>query len=92
MDAISISHDRTNYPIDQLWVKTVNGLCTVGVYGHDGQTTELKTPVNGLTQIPSALNSLVTYAKEGRTGFERGTEDSEVTGKVKAILQEEPSD
>ncbi|KAF8606964.1 hypothetical protein BDV93DRAFT_436736 [Ceratobasidium sp. AG-I] len=87
-----IRHDRTDYPIDQVWVNTANGLKTVGVYGHDGETTELKTPVNGITQIPSVLNDFVAYAKEGRTGFERGTEDSEVTSKVKAILQEESSD
>lgn len=92
LNATSIKHDRTDYPIDQVWVKCADGLKTVGVYGHDGETTELKTPVGDITDIPSALNKFVTYAKEGRTGFQRGTEDSEVTGRVKAILQEEPSD
>lgn len=85
---ISVKHDRTDYPIDQLYVATSNGLRPIGVYGHDGQTTTLKTPVGDITELPSSLNTLVTLAKEGRNGFERGTENNEVTGKVKAILQE----
>lgn len=92
LNPIRLKHDRTDYPIDQIWVNSYDGMHAVGVYGHDGETTELKPPVGRITQIPSILDRFITYAKEGRTGFERGTEDNEVTGKVKALLKEDSSD
>ncbi|KAG8771796.1 hypothetical protein FRC12_003403 [Ceratobasidium sp. 428] len=84
-----VKHDRTDYPIDQLYVSTSKGLHAIGVYGHDGETTTLKPPVGEITNLPAPLNSLVTLAKEGRDGFERGTENTEVVSKVKAVLQAE---
>ncbi|KAG8714070.1 hypothetical protein FRC09_018029 [Ceratobasidium sp. 395] len=87
--ASEVKHDRTDYPIDQLYVSTSKGLHAIGVYGHDGQTTTLKPPVGEITNLPAPLNSLVTLAKEGRDGFERGTENTEVVSKVKAVLQAE---
>ncbi|KAG8757972.1 hypothetical protein FRC12_010131 [Ceratobasidium sp. 428] len=84
-----VKHDRTDYPIDQLYVSTSKGLHAIGVYGHDGQTTTLKPPVGEIINLPAPLNSLVTLAKEGRDGFERGTENTEVVSKVKAVLQAE---
>ncbi|KAG8698110.1 hypothetical protein FRC09_007429 [Ceratobasidium sp. 395] len=87
--ASEVKHDRTDYPIDQLYVSTSKGLHAIGVYGHDGQTTTLKPPVGEIINLPAPLNSLVTLAKEGRDGFERGTENTEVVSKVKAVLQAE---
>ncbi|CAE6485250.1 unnamed protein product [Rhizoctonia solani] len=84
-----VAHDRTDYPIDQLYVATSSGLRTIGVYGHDGQTTTLKPPVGEITDLPTTLNSLVTLAKEGRDGFQRGQENAEVTNKVKACFRDE---
>ncbi|CUA68889.1 hypothetical protein RSOLAG22IIIB_13842 [Rhizoctonia solani] len=84
-----VAHDRTDYPIDQLYVATSSGLHTIGVYGHDGQTTTLKPPVGDITDLPTSLNSLVTLAKEGRDGFQRGQENAEVTSKVKACFRDE---
>jgi len=84
-----IKHDRTDYPIDQLYIATDNGLHTIGVYGHDGETTALKTPVGDILNLPTPLNSIITLAKEGRDGFERGTENTEVTSKVKEVLRDE---
>ncbi|KAG9084206.1 hypothetical protein FRC07_013691 [Ceratobasidium sp. 392] len=84
-----VKHDRTDYPIDQLYVSTSNGLHTIGVYGHDGETTTLKPPVGDITDLPTPLNSIITLAKEGRNGFERGTQNDEVVSKVKAVLQDE---
>ncbi|QRW20298.1 hypothetical protein RhiXN_09273 [Rhizoctonia solani] len=84
-----VKHDRTDYPIDQLYVSTSAGLHTIGVYGHDGETTTLKPPVGDITELPTTLNSLVTLAKEGREGFQRGQENSEVTNKVKACFADE---
>ena len=82
-----VKHDRTDYPIDYLHVSTGSDLHMIGVYGHDGQTTTLKPPVGDITDLPEPLNKLVTYAKEGRDGFERGQENAEVTARVKAVLQ-----
>ncbi|KAG9096413.1 hypothetical protein FRC06_008689 [Ceratobasidium sp. 370] len=82
-------HDRTDYPIDELHVATSKGLHSIGIYGHDGQTTTLKPPVGDITNLPPPLNSIVTLAKEGRNGFERGTENTEVVSKVKAVLGDE---
>ncbi|KDN36959.1 hypothetical protein RSAG8_10493, partial [Rhizoctonia solani AG-8 WAC10335] len=84
-----VAHDRTDYPIDQLYVATSSGLHTIGVYGHDGQTTSLKPPVGEITDLPTSLNSLVTLAKEGRDGFQKGQENAEVTGKVKACFRDD---
>ncbi|KAG8718142.1 hypothetical protein FRC08_005852 [Ceratobasidium sp. 394] len=84
-----VKHDRTGYPIDQLYVATSKGLHTIGVYGHDGQTTTLEPPVHDITNLPAQLNSIITLAKEGRDGFERGTENAEVVSKVKAVLNDE---
>ncbi|EUC60262.1 transmembrane protein, putative [Rhizoctonia solani AG-3 Rhs1AP] len=84
-----VAHDRTDYPIDQLYVTTSSGLQTVGVYGHDGQTTTLKPPVGEITDLPTCLNSLVALAKEGRDGFQKGQENAEVTNKVKACFRDE---
>ncbi|QRV92449.1 hypothetical protein RhiJN_20467 [Ceratobasidium sp. AG-Ba] len=84
-----VKHDRTDYPIEQLYVATSNGLHTIGVYGHDGQTTTLKPPVGNIANLPAPLNSIITVAKEGRNGFERGTENTEVVSKVKAVFNTE---
>ncbi|CAE6537661.1 unnamed protein product [Rhizoctonia solani] len=84
-----VKHDRTDYPIDQLYIATSSGLHTIGVYGHDGETTTLKPPVGDITDLPTSLNSLVTLAKEGREGFQRGQENAEVTSKVKACFKDE---
>ncbi|KAG8742509.1 hypothetical protein FRC10_001343 [Ceratobasidium sp. 414] len=88
-ESTRVKHDRTDYPIDQLFVATSKGLHTIGIYGHDGQTTTLEYPVGEITNLPAPLNSIVTLAKEGRNGFERGTENTEVVSKVKAALRNE---
>jgi len=86
-----IKQARTGYPIDWLRVPVPGSskLKDLSVYGFDGTTTELASPVHGITQFPSVLVKLFTLVKEGREGFVRGEEDSAVVDKVKAILQEE---
>ncbi|KAG8736338.1 hypothetical protein FRC11_002705, partial [Ceratobasidium sp. 423] len=53
-----MTHDRTDYPIDQLYIATSSGLHTIGVYSHDGETTTLKPPVGEITDLPTFLGSL----------------------------------
>ncbi|CAE6347365.1 unnamed protein product [Rhizoctonia solani] len=84
-----VKHDRTDYSIDQLYVSIPSGLRTIGVYGHDGETTTLNPPVGEITDLPTTLNSLVTLAKEGREGFQRGQENTEVTNKARACFADE---
>jgi hypothetical protein len=86
---LRVKHDRTDYPIDQLYVSIPSGLRTIGVYGHDGETTTLNPPVGEITDLPTTLNSLVTLAKEGREGFQRGQENTEVTNKARACFADE---
>ncbi|KAB5590691.1 hypothetical protein CTheo_5862 [Ceratobasidium theobromae] len=89
MNQWRVKHDRTCYPIDQLCVAKPDGrLHVISVYGHDGQTTQLQPPVHGRNNLPDSINTLISYAKEGREGFELGEENTQVTDRIKPILSE----
>jgi len=83
-----IKQARTSYPIDWLRVPvtSTSEFKDLSIYGFDGTTTELQTPIHGLTQLPPILLNLFSLVIEGREGYVRGSEDREVVDKVKKVL------
>lgn len=85
-----IRQARTGFPIDWLRVATSQegDLKDVSVYGFDGRTAELESPVGEFTQLPPVLSELFGLMKEARDGYTRGEANSDIINRVKSVLPE----
>jgi hypothetical protein len=96
-----ISQDRTSQPIDRLFVpksssySSESGLLDAGyqevsVQGFSKEKRELKTPVDGIEELPESLWELTGLVLEARTDAGNTPDDErrngEVLGKVRDVL------
>ncbi|KIY71396.1 hypothetical protein CYLTODRAFT_418933 [Cylindrobasidium torrendii FP15055 ss-10] len=81
-----VSHAMTSKPIDHVFLATDNGLKEVGVYGYDKEKKELKKPVGDITHLPGEISEIMEVVLEGRVGYDKAQEKTEIVEKVKAII------
>ncbi|KAG8695961.1 hypothetical protein FRC09_008829 [Ceratobasidium sp. 395] len=82
----SVKQAHSDWPIDGLHFKTPSGsMYTISIYGHDGRTTTLESPVGRYTELPPELNRIFTLVKEAR-GNETGTPNTEMIAQARAVL------
>lgn len=81
-----IKHPATSQPIDRILVVVDGQLKETSVQGFVKGKKELKVPVGDISELPDVLSEVAGLALEGRTGYSRGSEDSEMVQKVKDIL------
>ncbi|KAJ7136068.1 hypothetical protein C8R44DRAFT_609534 [Mycena epipterygia] len=81
-----IKHPATSQPIDRLLVVVDGQFKETSVQGFVKGKKELKAPVGDISELPDVLNEVAGLALEGRTGYSRGSGDSEMVQKVKDIL------
>jgi len=82
-----IKHDKSDYPIHTLRVSYGEGdVRDVQVYGFSNETKELEEPVEGLTQLPDAIQEAIAVLDEGRTTEGPGEGDDELVKLVSEIL------
>ncbi|KAL7283510.1 hypothetical protein ACG7TL_002943 [Trametes sanguinea] len=92
MNAWRVAHDRTEQPIDRLFVPSSGGneIKQTSVQGWHPDKKELKTPVADYNELPSALHELFGYIQEGRTDYQRGREENkDLIERIKGIVQGE---
>jgi hypothetical protein len=83
-----IAQPTTSQPIDRLLAKNGDKFDQVSISGYSKTRTALKSPVGDITELPGVLYEFFGLLQEGREGYERGTEDIALIGKVKALLQD----
>ncbi|KAI9065138.1 hypothetical protein FKP32DRAFT_1590889 [Trametes sanguinea] len=92
MNAWRVAHDRTDQPIDRLFVTTPGGneIKQTSVQGWHPDKKDLKTPVADYNELPSALHELFGYIQEGRTEYQRGREENkDLIEQIKGLVQGE---
>jgi len=83
-----IKQPATSQPIDRLLSVVEGRLVETSVQGFMKGKKELKIPVGDITELPDVLSEATGLVLEGRTGYSRGSGDTEMVGKVKDILNE----
>ncbi|KAJ7627624.1 hypothetical protein DFH06DRAFT_1007009 [Mycena polygramma] len=84
-----IDHPATSQPIDRILTVAEGRLVQTSVQGYTKGKKTLKPPVGDITELPEVLSELAGLVLEGRTGYSRGSGDSEMVRKVKDILDGE---
>ncbi|KAF7361792.1 DNA repair protein rad5 [Mycena venus] len=83
-----IRQPTTSQPIDRLFSVVEGRLVETSVQGFVKGTKELKIPVGDISELPDVLSELTGLVLEGRTGYSRGSGDSEMVRKVKDVLSD----
>ncbi|CDO72853.1 hypothetical protein BN946_scf185002.g38 [Trametes cinnabarina] len=90
MTAWRVAHDRTDQPIDRLFVPVPGGkeIKQTSVQGWHPEKKKLKTPVADYTELPAVLHKLLGDIKEARTDYQRGQEENkDLIDQIKALVQ-----
>ncbi|KAJ7175906.1 hypothetical protein C8R46DRAFT_944987 [Mycena filopes] len=81
-----IKHAASSQPIDRVFSNVDGKLVETSVQGFVKGKKELGVPVGDIVELPEVLSELTGLVREGLTGYSRRSADSEMVGKVKAVL------